>query len=80
MNDFLEQNEPLGAEVNLDKDTPRGRVAKDYFNKLLFEYFEQLSSGQSGWGTTFMGFLYYRGWSHLGLKKFVRIRSVEEDE
>ncbi len=76
---FLEQEELFGAEVNLEEDSPRGRLAKSYFNKLLFEYFEQLAAGASGWGTNFHGFLFFRGWNHLRGKKFVRIRSAEEE-
>lgn len=48
------------------------------FNKLLFNYFYYLNNGFTGWGISFIDYLYDKGWNHLGNDKFERIESVEE--
>lgn len=79
-NDFLDQAEPVGAQVKLGKDTPRGRLASSHFQKLLFQYFEELNSGQTGWGVSFTTWLkYIKGWKLLDMRTFERIEPIADD-
>lgn len=55
-----------GMTIEITDKTAEGRLAKKYFNKLLFEYFHQLSCGYVGWGVCFDSWLYMeKGWIRL---------------
>lgn len=70
---------PIGFVVQIGSATPEQRIAKSDFNRYLFQYFEEISSGQTGWGVDFNAWLEMRkGWKHHGSKKYERIMSIEE--
>lgn len=70
---------PVGTIVQVGSKTPDERITHAEFHRYLFEYFEQLSSGQTGWGMDFNAWLeMVKGWKHLGLRRYERI-SVDED-
>jgi hypothetical protein len=73
------ESAPVGTIVQVGSKTPDERIARAEFNRYLFEYFEQLSSWQTGWGVDFNAWLkLVKGWKHLGLRKYERI-PVDED-
>jgi hypothetical protein len=54
------------------KDTPEERLTQKLFKEdYLFEYFKQLSTGQTGYGISFIGWLSVaKGWTHIGYHSF----------
>ena len=73
MKDF--RNAPVGTVVDLATD----KLASADFQRYLFNYFEELTSGQTGWGIDFISWLKIsKGWKHLGLRKFERECSEED--
>jgi hypothetical protein len=63
---FKDDNEPVGAVVTVERETPRGRLASLYFNKLLFQYFQELANGSTGWGVDFIAWLHIsKGWQKV---------------
>jgi len=76
---FIADEAPLGTIVQIGRDTPDERIAGSEFHRYLFQYFEQLTSGQTGWGVDFNGWLEMtRGWKHHGRQKYERIMSIGE--
>jgi len=76
---FIADEAPIGTIVQIGRDTPDERIARAEFHRYLFQYFEQLTSGQTGWGVDFNAWLEMtRGWKHHGRKKYERIMSIEE--
>jgi hypothetical protein len=76
---FIADSAPIGTVVQLGRNTPDERVARSEFHRYLFQYFEQLVSGQTGWGVDFNVWLEMtRGWKHHGRKRYERIMSIEE--
>mgnify|MGYP006352244651 CR=1 FL=1 len=76
---FIADASPLGTIVQIGRDTPDERIARAEFHRYLFQYFEQLTSGQTGWGVDFNAWLEMtRGWKHHGCKKYERIMSIED--
>ena len=76
---FIAGEAPLGTIVQIGRDTPDERIARSEFHCYLFQYFEQLTSGQTGWGVDFNAWLEMtRGWKHHGRKKYERIMSIGE--
>lgn len=76
---FIADEAPLGTTVQIGCDTPDERIARSEFHRYLFQYFEQLTSGQTGWGVDFNAWLEMaRGWKHHGRKKYERIMSIGE--
>ena len=76
---------PIGSKIKLGEDTPEQRLAKGQFHRYMFEYFEEITTGQTGWGVSFMDWLQSaKGWENLGLdgyqRVFSRILSMEEEE
>jgi len=75
---FYAKTAAVGTVVRLMHKTSVGRVAKGEFNKLLFEYFESLASGQTGWGIDFIEWLEYKyDWKHHGALVFERIEGED---
>lgn len=71
---FFAKTAPVGTVVQVNETTKVGRVAKGEFNKLLFEYFESLSSGQTGWGVDFIDWLECKhDWKHHGRRIFEKV-------
>jgi len=76
---FIADEAPLGTIVHIGRNTPDERIAHSEFHSYLFQYFEQLTSGQTGWGVDFNAWLEMtRGWKHHGRKKYERIMSIGE--
>lgn len=72
---------PIGTIIDLNADNGESRIAKAAFEKWLFEYFHNLSTGQTGWGISFRDWLrMIKGWEHIELRKFKRVLSVEEED
>ncbi len=68
-----------GTTVDIDDDEkPINHAAKLQFNKWLFEYFEELNSGQCGWGINYLKWLEItKGWKHLGYRKFEKVPVIK---
>jgi hypothetical protein len=76
---FIADEAPLGTIVQIGLGTPDERLARSEFHRYLFQYFEQLNSGQTGWGVDFNAWLEMtRGWKHHGRRKYERIMSIGE--
>jgi hypothetical protein len=76
---FIADEAPLGTIVQIGIETPDERLARSEFHRYLFQYFEQLTSGQTGWGVDFNAWLEMtRGWKHRGRRKYERIMSIGE--
>jgi hypothetical protein len=76
---FIADEAPLGTIVQIGRDTPDERIARAEFHRYLFQYFEQLTSGQTGWGVDFNAWLEMtQGWKHHGRKKYERVMSLGE--
>lgn len=76
---FIADEAPLGTIIHIGRETPDERLAQAEFHRYLFQYFENLSSGQTGWGVDFHAWLEMsRGWKHHGRKKYERIMSIGE--
>ena len=76
---FIADEAPLGTIVQIGLETPDERLARSEFHRYLFQYFEQLNSGQTGWGVDFNAWLEMtRGWKHHGRRKYERIMSIGE--
>lgn len=76
---FIADEASLGTIVQIGLGTPDERIARSEFQRYLFQYFEQLTSGQTGWGVDFNSWLEMtRGWKHHGRKKYERIMSIED--
>ncbi len=74
---FKGYDEPIGTIITLHPaETARTRLARAFFSKQLFLYFEQLVSGQTGWGISFTGWLETYGWKIKGLHTFERVEPV----
>ncbi len=77
---------PIGSEIIVgDTQTSEGRILNADFQKYLFAYFEELNSGQTGWGMDFLGWLSVtKGWVYKGigkgLQRFVKEQALEEEE
>jgi len=70
---------PRGKVISINKYTPEGRCFKNDFHKLMFEYFESVTYGATGWGLSFLEWLSINhGWEHLGCHFFKRAYSVKE--
>lgn len=78
--DFLGYGEPIGSVVEIyPYSTGRERLARSFFDRELFTYFSELSSGQTGWGICYNGWLKIHGWELIGFATFKRVQSVEEE-
>ena len=76
---FIADEAPLGTIVQIGSDTPDERIARSEFHRYLFQYFEQLTSGQTGWGVSFNAWLeMIKGWKHHGRKKYERVITIVE--
>ena len=76
---FIAGEAPLGTVVQIGRDTLAEREAAAEFQRYLFQYFENLTSGQTGWGVTFNEWLEMtQGWKHHGRKKYERRMSIKE--
>jgi hypothetical protein len=76
---FVADEAPLGTIIQIGRDTPDERIARSELHRYLFQYFEQLTSGQTGWGVDFNAWLEMtRGWKHHGRRKYERIMSIGE--
>lgn len=76
---FAGWSEPIGATVVIyPLDSVRARMAERFFCKELFKYFEELSSGQTGWGINFIVWLGWRGWKLIDFQTFERVQAMEE--
>jgi hypothetical protein len=76
---FVADEAPLGTIVQVGRDTQDERLARSEFHRYLFQYFEHLTSGQTGWGVDFNAWLEMsRGWKHHGRRKYERIMSIGE--
>lgn len=52
---------------------------REQFRKYLFEYFEELTSGQCGWGVSFNDWVgAIKGWHHLGWNKYKKVHGIRE--
>lgn len=81
--DKFTRERAIGFQVELNGSSLCNREAKMVFHRYLFEYFENLSSGQSGWGMNFHDWLaMVKGWEHIECKRFVRCEPlvVEDDD
>ena len=79
MDDFKGYAEPLGTVIALHPcETPRTRLARAFFQKELFSYFEQLASGQCGWGICFNDWLEMNGWKLIAFVSYERIPAITE--
>ena len=73
--EFLGKKEPIGTVIALSDDSSKGRSAKRIFNQWLFEYFEQLSTQQTGWGISFIEWLKItKGWKLISHQTYERVR------
>jgi hypothetical protein len=78
--DYLSRRK-IGSNVDLQDDLEgicswRERVQ---FKKYFFEYFEELSSGQTGWGVSFNQWVSaVKGWKHLGGTEYEKIHGVRD--
>ena len=76
---FIADDAQPGTIVKIGHNTPNERLAKAAFNRYLFEYFEQLSSGQTGWGVDFNTWLeMVKGWKPLGFRTYERVIPCDE--
>jgi hypothetical protein len=77
--DFAGYGEPIGTVVKLHpEDTVRVRLAVLFFRKEMFSYFEQVSSGQCGWGVSFNAWLSLQGWELVGRATYKRVAGMED--
>ena len=87
--DYLSRRK-IGSIIFLDeesKDLKSWRECQQ-FRRYLFEYFEELTSGQCGWGISFINWLeVIKGWKHHGLNyykpgkildKYVKVANAAE--
>ena len=73
------ENTPIGVIIQIGENTPSERLNASFFNKYLFQYFEELSCGQTGWGLNFLSWLEItHGWRQLGWHRYERIQKTEE--
>jgi hypothetical protein len=65
----------IGSVIKIDKNGSFfEKTAAHEFNKYLFEYFEELSTGYTGWGVAFTMWLELRkGWKIVGYKSMEKI-------
>lgn len=65
----------IGNVIKLDKSgSSYEKTAHHQFNKYLFEYFEELSTGYTGWGVAFTMWLELKkGWKIVGHKSMEKI-------
>lgn len=77
---FLGYDEPIGTRITLSpNDTARVRLANHFFHGEMFRYFENLASGQTGWGISYNGWLRMRGWKLIGYMTYERVQGMEDD-
>jgi hypothetical protein len=78
--DFHGYKEPLGTRITLHpSDTIRTRLAKAFFAKELFSYFEQVANGQTGWGISYNTWLEMNGWKLTGFTTYERVPAMIEE-
>ena len=73
---------PLGTIIDLYGDSGTERLAKANFKRYMFEYFQELNSGQCGWGIDFITWLEIsKGWKKEedNLSSYKRVMSCEEE-
>lgn len=77
--DFKGYDEPIGSVVKLHPCTDvRTRLARTFFNRQMFVYFEQVTHGQTGWGVSYNAWLDIHGWKLIGRLTYERVPSLEE--
>lgn len=78
--EFLGYGEPIGTRIALSsKDTARIRLANHFFHGEMFRYFENLASGQTGWGISYNDWLEMHGWKLIGYRTYERVQGMEDD-
>lgn len=82
-NDFKGYAESLGTVIILhhskhSENTGRTRLAHAFFEKEMFVYFGQVSSGQTGWGVSFNDWLALNGWQLIDFVTYMRVESALE--
>lgn len=77
--EFKGYAEPIGTRIMLHSGYVRGRLAMHFFRSEMFRYFEQLTSGQTGWGISFNNWLEMHGWKIVDYKTYERIQGMEDD-
>lgn len=75
----LEITFEIGDDVDIcDNSTPEARLIANIFKRdYLFQYFKELSSGQTGYGLSFNDWLYFaKGWLHISLRKYKKVEEI----
>jgi hypothetical protein len=72
--------EEVGDVVDLHKEeSEEDRLTKLKFESdYLFEYFKQLTTGQTGFGMSFNAWLEItKGWKHLGARVYQKVEEID---
>jgi hypothetical protein len=65
------------VDLSLDNTKEERLTAHMFESDYLFEYFKQLSRGQTGYGVSFIAWLeLVKGWQHLGYKVFKKVEEI----
>ena len=78
--DYLSRRK-IGSYVDIQDDLESFTSWKErqQFRRYLFEYFEELTSGQTGWGVSFNEWVcVVKGWKHIGGTEYKRIHKERE--
>ena len=76
MQNLASENSPIGTIIQIGENTPEERSNARFFNKYLFQYFEEISSGTIGWNLSFDSWLdMFKGWKALEWNKYEKVKS-----
>ena len=71
---FVVEKATIGTIIRIGQKTVNERIATNQFKKYLFQYFEELNSGQTDWCVSFKGWLEITyGWKCIGINEYQRI-------
>lgn len=73
------ENTPIGQIIQIGENTSEERLNARLFNKYLFQYFEEISSGTIGWNLSFDSWLdMFKGWKALEWNKYEKVKAFHE--